>query len=195
MLLDMITDPMKQKIANLAVKTRANNPRHTIYEAPDGPSRSAYTNFEKLKSWPRTDTIERIERALGWKVGIVSEVLSSDLEPKQVTISTLKGTRKIPGQVAPEEQPVLPTLPEEPVGQVQEEQMSAPAPAVESAVELQPAVALNQHEEPSTPQPSTVAARQDAQAPGRNPQLAGYTDYELAKELALRAAAKELDLL
>lgn len=192
-----IQDPSKRKIALLAKKSRGNRPRHEIYEAPDGPSRSAYTHFENLNTWPRAATMEKIEGSLGWKPGVVNEVLSSGLEPKSITLSILRGTAEIPEEISvADEQPAASQVGTG--GSVADSETSGSQGTTPATPEVSqaPEDALGPDRAPGAESGSGEASdhgHAHARSVRLDPELADFTDFAMLRELALRAAARELD--
>lgn len=120
----------------------------------------------------------KIEESLGWKPGVVNEVLSSGLEPRSVTLSILRGKAEIP------EDGTEPTPPE-PATQGLPEPLKTPQPTGTPS-DVAPA-----------PETASAAVPDEAPAPSHSTRLdeslAEFSDFEMLRELALRAAARELD--
>lgn len=163
-----ITDPLKRRIAQLARETRGARPRDEIYGQPGGPSRSAYINFESSTSWPQAATLRKIEKVLGWRDQAITEVLSAVIDPEDVSLALLKQRA---------EDPVFRKVSRKP-GLVQKVSVVSESELGEFVDEFSLAV--------------TKRKGKRKKVNSVHPALAAFSDYELAKELSLRMAARDL---
>lgn len=83
-------DTTQRRVRTLATLARGSRSRGEIIDGTTL-SLSTYTDFETGTRWPRAATLRRIEGALGWKSGIIDEVLALDLEPELIGLAHMRG--------------------------------------------------------------------------------------------------------
>lgn len=80
----------QQRVRTLATLARGTRSRGDVIEGTTL-SLSTYTDFETGTRWPRSATLRRIEKALGWKAGVIDEVLASGSEAELIGLEHLEG--------------------------------------------------------------------------------------------------------
>lgn len=83
-------DTTRNRVRALAVITRGTRSREDLLTG-SGISLSTYTDFETGKRWPRSVTLRKIEKQLGWKNGVIDEFLTSGMEPSMVGLEHMRG--------------------------------------------------------------------------------------------------------
>lgn len=83
-------DTTQRRIRTLATLARGSRSRGEIIDGTTL-SLSTFTDFETGSRWPRAATLRRIESALGWKSGIVDEVIASGVQPELIGLEHLEG--------------------------------------------------------------------------------------------------------
>lgn len=83
-------DTTRNRVRALAVISRGTRSREEMLEG-SGISLSTYTDFETGKRWPRSVTLRRIEKQLGWNNGVIDEFITSGMEPALVGLEHMRG--------------------------------------------------------------------------------------------------------
>lgn len=75
----------------LAKRERGARTRKELLEGFEGVSANTYANFESGAAWPRHTTLHELERLLGWREGIVEEVMTLEVPPAMLTLEHMRG--------------------------------------------------------------------------------------------------------
>lgn len=93
-------DVVRQRITALAEMERGGRTREAMFGDYEGISFNSYVNFASGKTWPRARTLRHIERVLGWKPGVIDEVVSLGVDPKELTLDRLRGRQELAAKTA-----------------------------------------------------------------------------------------------
>lgn len=87
--------PTQSRIAALAEIERGDRTREEQFGDEAQIAFNSYATFAAGKSWPRARTLRRIEVVLGWPSGIIDAVLSAGLDPSEIQLEHMRGSRPL----------------------------------------------------------------------------------------------------
>lgn len=83
------------RIVSLAEAERGDRTCEAMFGDYQGISFNSYVNFASGKTWPRARILRHIERILGWKPGIIDEVLAIGVDPSALTLDHLRSHQRL----------------------------------------------------------------------------------------------------
>lgn len=90
-------DTTQRKIVALSKLQRGHRTRKDIFGDEDRIGFNTYANFEAGESWPRSRNMRVIEEILGWKPGIIDEVMASEMPAGDLTLAHMNGVQPLRG--------------------------------------------------------------------------------------------------
>ena len=88
-------DTTRRVIVYLATLERGERTRQEVHNGSDQVGINTYADFESGKRWPRSKSLRGIEHILGWKLGIIDQVLASGVDPNSLELAHMRGQKSL----------------------------------------------------------------------------------------------------
>lgn len=87
-------DATQDRVRTLSIVSRGIRSRKETI-ADTGISLSTFSDFETGGRWPRAATLRKIEAALGWRHGVIDEVIASGIAPDLIDVEMMRGNERV----------------------------------------------------------------------------------------------------